>query len=168
MFRVWDTRELEMHRSGLLFHNGKPFVGLRCWDDEHDEYSDGEKEYRAGVMWGISQAWYLDGSLAYCGRMVWGLWHGEYRHWHKNGRLAVVLQYELGCHLTERQWDENGQLIADMAVEEESQDRRQARQLRVKFRELFGREPEDEVPARELLRLIEQNQLRGTFGEMPR
>ena len=52
MFRVWDTRELEMHRSGLLFHNGKPFVGLRCWDDEHDEYSDGEKEYRAGVMWG--------------------------------------------------------------------------------------------------------------------
>ena len=152
MLRVWQTRELE-DRDGQLFRKGQPFTGLLCWIDQRDEHPDGEKEHRGGVPWGVGQAWYEGGTLAYQGRFVWGLWHGPYREWHADGRLAAEVEYDLGCPIHERRWDEDGRLVADRRVDESSWEFQHTQRLRAKFMEIFGRPPEEEVPLPELLRL---------------
>ena len=149
MLRVWHTRELE-DRGGQLYHKGEPFTGLLCWIRPRDEHPAGEHEHRGGVPWGVGHAWHPGGVLAYQGRFVWGLWHGPYRAWHPDGRRAAEVEYDLGCPIRERRWDEDGRLVADEHADESSGAFQQTLRLRAKFVEIFGRPPEEEVPLTEV------------------
>lgn len=126
--------DLSWHEGhGLYTYHGIPFTGV-AFTVGRSGALESETEYRDGLRNGVKRAWHADGSPAAEGTFRDDGLHGTYREWHPNGRLAVEQAGEHGILLSEKKWNEQGQLVTEYAIEEEGGDW-QSLQLR---RKLYG------------------------------
>ncbi|MFB6947962.1 MULTISPECIES: toxin-antitoxin system YwqK family antitoxin [unclassified Streptomyces] len=97
--------------------NGKPFTGRAVLT-----FPDGSLELVMDVVEGEQSGkwmeWYAPGQLYYEKELQANAFHGRAREWHRNGQLAVDGEYELGCALWEKEWDENGVQTRDYVIAE--------------------------------------------------
>ncbi|MET9662628.1 hypothetical protein [Streptomyces sp. NPDC006510] len=101
----------------------EPFSGL-AYSTQGNAFRDAEITYVNGLRHGPCREWYGPGRLALDEVYFDDALHGSARHWHKNGQLEEEGEYEYGVTLWEKSWDENGNLLKDYTMPEDSSDRK--------------------------------------------
>lgn len=94
--------------------NGKP-VGLwRNW------YANGqlalEMSWKQGLPNGKTRSWYMNGQRRGEINFVNGQAQGRWQRWYNNGQIKQDMHVNHGVVQTMTKWDEQGHLIADLAV----------------------------------------------------
>ncbi|QBJ92403.1 hypothetical protein D0Z67_20305 [Streptomyces seoulensis] len=103
-----DDPDVDMDDAQRLLYRGNLFTG------EVTEHLAGKlvslDAYADGLLNGLSQEWYKDGTLRSEGLVRSGLPRGEHREWHPNGVLASLKIFdEDGLTLRgDFEWDEEG------------------------------------------------------------
>jgi antitoxin component YwqK of YwqJK toxin-antitoxin module len=108
---------LDINRSrdddGYIYWQGKLFTGI-----EEDYYENGllgeEIEYVNGIPDGRSRWWHENGQLGGEDFYKEGCIHGYVREWYKSGQIKKEEEIYHGIAVTEKEWDENGNLILDI------------------------------------------------------
>jgi MORN repeat variant len=116
---------------GLYTYREVPFTGV-AFTVEWGVLTS-EAEYRDGLRSGLLRRWHRGGGLAAEGMFLADTIQGTYREWHPNGQLAVEQVGEYGILLSEKRWDESGQLVKEYAIEEGGGDWQSLQQLREWF-----------------------------------
>ena len=95
--------------------NGEPFTGRAILT-----FPDGSLQLVMDIVEGEQSGkwieWYAPGQLCFEQELRGNGFHGRVREWHRNGQLAVDSEYELGCALWEKKWDENGVQTRDHVI----------------------------------------------------
>ena len=102
--------------DGRYYANGIPFTGL-AFSVHPDKSLESESEYRNGLGWGTSKSWHRNGTLAYQASFFRDVVHGRVREWLDTGQIVSDGEYEYGITIWEKNWDKNGKLIKDYALQ---------------------------------------------------
>ncbi len=115
------AKKVSFAQDGLYYCDGAPFTGIT-----HTEYPDGtprsETEYREGLVWGRSRSWHANGALSDESEFFRDVLHGVAREWSPGGVLVSELVCEYGITISERKWDEQGQLLEEYRLQETDSD----------------------------------------------
>ncbi|MEU7480618.1 hypothetical protein AB0A63_31885 [Lentzea sp. NPDC042327] len=100
--------------AAILLHDGEPFTGeLEDTDAEGNVIA--LSSYVDGIEHGPQTEWYPSGEKQAEGRCHRGSPVGEWREWHRNGKLAEHDLFNVFGELVERRrWDEHGTLLVDV------------------------------------------------------
>jgi hypothetical protein len=90
---------------------GKPFTGVAFEEDEDGSLA--EDQFAEGLASGLSRKWSLQRQLIEERQLLGGALHGTVREWSTHGLLLRHATYESGICLTDRRWNEAGELIND-------------------------------------------------------
>ena len=118
--------------NGLMYVDGIPFTGM-AYAIHPNGSAEYEAEYRDGLKCGVSREWYRGGQLAFEGTLRNGGLHGVERHWHVNGVLSSESFGEYGILVKRQRWNEQGKLLEEYELLEDSPDWRMIRELRKKY-----------------------------------
>ena len=115
MRRVLE-QELGFDEDDNYLLDGEPFEGLA----ERREAGRllYEREYRRGMIWGVSRGWFGSGCLEFEEGWGQGLLHGVRRRWDDEGRLLLEEEFEYGVRLWGKRWDAQGVQIEDFSLTE--------------------------------------------------
>ncbi|WP_329789874.1 hypothetical protein V1227_37615 [Lentzea sp. DG1S-22] len=99
--------------GAVLLHRGKPFTG-ELEDTDAEGRLIGLTSYTAGVEHGPQAEWYPAGEKHIEGQCDKGSAAGEWREWHRNGKLAEYSLFnKFGELIRLQRWDEEGNLVED-------------------------------------------------------
>lgn len=130
------AKKVSMARDGLHYCDGQPFTGIA-----YTEYPDGtprsESEYREGLVWGRSRSWHKNGAPSDESHFFRDVLHGVAREWSPEGVLVSEVVCEYGITLSERTWDERGNLVEEYQLQETDADFATLQE----FRRLYGDDP---------------------------
>lgn len=97
--------------AAILLHEGHPFTG-EVEDTDAEGRVIGLTSYTGGIEHGLQAEWYPTGEKYIEGQCEQGSAVGEWREWHRNGKLAEhSLFNEFGELIQLRRWDEEGNLV---------------------------------------------------------
>jgi antitoxin component YwqK of YwqJK toxin-antitoxin module len=120
MLRV-ERRRLRNTEWDTFTYGGDPFSGLAyATDSQGNQLFEGE--FRDGMRWGVHREWHFPGVLASEITYRWNLPWGAARRWHANGQLESEAEFELGVCLRQKEWSEDGSLIAEYVLHEQDAD----------------------------------------------
>lgn len=106
------NREQTAETAVLTFH-GEPFTG-EVEDTDAEGRRIGLTSYVAGIEHGPQTEWYPTGEKHVEGQCEQGCATGEWREWHRNGKLAEHSRFNsFGELLHLRRWDEQGNLVEE-------------------------------------------------------
>ena len=94
---------------------GLPFNGIAI-----DFYKNGnlsyEREYINGYREGQQKGFHSDGSVETIYTRKWSRYHGAKTDWYPNGKIKSETLWELGHKISEKEWDENGNVISEYSI----------------------------------------------------
>lgn len=105
--------------SLVMVWEGQPFTGTAFQISPQGTLWC-EQAYVEGTLDGVSKEWYLNGQLKSQTEYKWNRIHGRDQGWHEDGQPNYNSFYELGIPLSEQQWDEQGNLVKDYKMEQDS------------------------------------------------
>ena len=115
MRRVLE-QELDSDEDDNYLFDGEPFEGFaECREAGRVLY---EREYRQGMIWGVSRGWFGSGRLKFEEGWGQGLLHGVRRRWEEEGRLLLEQEFEYGVRLWGKRWDAQGVQTEDFSLSE--------------------------------------------------
>jgi antitoxin component YwqK of YwqJK toxin-antitoxin module len=108
-----DFSKVSWDEFALLIHDGEPFTG-----EVVEKTANGEivavTSYVNGREDGPSTEWYPSGQVKARGEARFGEAVGVHQVWHANGQLAAETVFDdQGKRLSNREWDEAGNVIAE-------------------------------------------------------
>lgn len=103
----------------LLVLDGKPFTGI-AYEMSSQDTLWSEQCYEEGILSGLSRDWYLNGQLRSQTDYRWNRVHGHDREWFENGQLKSDAIVELGIAIRKQEWDEEGNLIKDYHIKDDT------------------------------------------------
>lgn len=116
MLRV-SIDELKWHEGhGVYLHQETPFTGI-AFELGRTGTLEAETEYLDGLRHGLQKMWYPDGAIASEGTFQNDVIHGTFREWHPDGTLALEQVGEFGILLSEKAWDERGQVVKEYSID---------------------------------------------------
>lgn len=99
--------------AGIRTHQGQPFTGEVEDTDAHGRVI-AITSYVGGIEHGPQTEWYPTGEKYIEGRCEQGCAVGEWREWHRNGKLAEHSSFNRFSEMVHRrQWDVDGNLVED-------------------------------------------------------
>lgn len=128
-----------VYEEGIMWLEGEPFTGIAEFRDAKGGLT-GEYEYREGLKWGKSRAWYTPGVPFQEGEFFMGTGHGKHREWYRNGKLKEEVDYELGFVVRRKQWDEDGDLTEDYEIQETERKYKDLEKFRVHYKDALEQE----------------------------
>lgn len=79
---------------------------------EEERYANGSlaalREYRAGRKTGVHRGWFPDGRRSYRYEYSENQFHGDYWEWHASGALYTYARYDQGRPIGRKVWREDG------------------------------------------------------------
>jgi len=107
-----DSKLTDRDDEGYIYWQGKLFTGIENW-----YYDDGaigtETEYVDGVPNGIMRGWYKNGKISGEKFYKEGRIHGYVREWYESGQIKREEEIYNGIAISEKRWDDNGNLIVN-------------------------------------------------------
>ena len=125
--------------EGSMLLNGEPFTGIGEVRDASGGLI-GEYEYRDGLNWGKSRAWYTPGVRFQEGLHFMGTGHGKHREWYRNGQLKEEIVYELGYVVGRKRWSEDGKLVEDYQLQETEPKYKSLEKFRKHYEDILAEE----------------------------
>lgn len=110
----WD--DLDVRPDGCTFYEDRPFDGFACELADDGRVIE-ETQFQNGSQTGVSREYDDRGQVRLEEHFRCGSRHGFLRSWHKNGQLERESLYEFSVLMTERIWDENGQMTSDYVID---------------------------------------------------
>ena len=123
-----DRDDLEFTEAGVR-HDGKLFTGVA-----YERYPDGtvwtEEHFELGFPEGPARDYAPSGRLLAEELFHDGVPHGLSRHWNDQGQLRREQLAQFGTVMWRKDYDENGQIVDEDHLPEESYEARRVRELR--------------------------------------
>jgi antitoxin component YwqK of YwqJK toxin-antitoxin module len=117
---IVDYGDLEPSDDHLtLTYHGADFTGTAVEKDQHGKVIS-EVAFRDGKKYGLCREWFPSGSARAQETYAFGVLHGESREWHENGALRSRGVYELGICLHKQDCSDDGSVINEKVLTEDS------------------------------------------------
>jgi antitoxin component YwqK of YwqJK toxin-antitoxin module len=115
-----DDNELYLTDKELYEFQGQPFSG-KAVEHSPDGVLIGANEYVDGMLDGVSRVWYPSGrQLKEEEHFRRNSRHGPSREWFEDGRPKRDTLFEHSIRVSEKKWDESGNLVRNFVLSEEA------------------------------------------------
>ena len=113
-----DYEDLEPSEDYLVMeYEGMPFSGVAFEYGQNGEVIT-ETNFVDGQKSGVSKEWSSSGILIREQSFLLDALHGPSREWYDNGKPKLDGVYELGVCVKEKEWDIQGNVTKDYAIDE--------------------------------------------------
>ncbi|MBT2533584.1 hypothetical protein J7E83_15940 [Arthrobacter sp. ISL-48] len=130
-----DGDDLEWEGQ-LQTWNDEPFTGIEVWRFPNGAI-ESESTYKEGLRDGLSRTWDENGLLGSEFTCRLGTMHGNSKKWHANGQLAEDGNYEWGVRIDEKEYNQQGVLIDEFAIDPADPNSQYG--ILLKFREVYDK-----------------------------
>ena len=108
--QVVNFRDLRHDEDGRMFLGGRLFTGIAI-DHWPSGVQGSEISFKDGIEHGLSIGWHPNGVKRSETMYVAGRAEGNHREWYENGQLKREKVVDEDGRTTEKEWDQNGELI---------------------------------------------------------
>lgn len=115
MLRI-DANDLEFDENDVCRLNGELFSGV-AFEINSNGAIRSETTYVGGCQDGLARHWDRDGQLRSEGTYYGSSDHGVLREWYPDGRLQAEILVEFGAIISERRFDEDGNLTCSKDID---------------------------------------------------
>jgi antitoxin component YwqK of YwqJK toxin-antitoxin module len=116
--------------------NDEPFTGIEVWRFPNGAI-ESEATYKAGLRDGLLRTWDERGQQRSQLMCRLGALHGNCKKWHANGQLAEDGNYEWGVRVDEKEYNAQGALINEFAIDPTDPNSQYG--ILLKFREAYDK-----------------------------
>jgi antitoxin component YwqK of YwqJK toxin-antitoxin module len=107
---IINSEQTDRDDEGYIYYQGKLFSGKLIWHTEDGKIGS-EVDYQNGLQNGCTLGWYKNGKKRNEKFYKNGRIHGYVREWYESGQIKREEEIYDGVAISEKHWDENGNLI---------------------------------------------------------